>query len=324
MSTNGDILVNVNGTTRLSMCDQGCMTCSDVNAGSCAVCSPGYILIPASNNNLAYCKPCLSNCRTCANSNFSQCLTCHTGYFLQANGTCMACNSSCVSCNANTLDACTACPANSVLFSNASCGAVSGTAACGGLCSSCTETAPNAFTCNICSPGATLKSGTCVNCPQNCAQCSVTSLGTCTSCLPGYYLDASTQTCTACAAANCVTCNNLGCQACMTGYTLNENLNCQKNCVLPCATCSDSDPTSCTSCIVGFVFNTAAPQNCAPDIACNNNGTCATCPLGFAMKVATAISTCEQCTNGCARCNPNVLGQCFSCFEGSYLNGTSC
>ena len=42
------------------------------------------------------------------------------------------------------------------------------------------------------------------------------------------------------------------------------------------------------------------------------------------MKVATGFSTCEQCTNNCARCNPNNLNQCFSCFEGSFLDGNNC
>lgn len=42
------------------------------------------------------------------------------------------------------------------------------------------------------------------------------------------------------------------------------------------------------------------------------------------MKLAQSFSTCEQCGSNCARCNPNGVNSCFSCFEGMFLNGTVC
>ena len=169
-----------------------------------------------------------------------------------------------------------------------------------------------------------MKDSVCVNCPANCAQCSTSSLGSCTSCLPGYYLDTSTELCTACNQTNCLSCSSLGCLACMTGYHLSSSHTCQLDCVVPCSTCSDSNPTECLACVVGFKLNTQANTNCEADIDCNSNGTCSTCPLGYSMKLAQSFSTCEKCGSNCARCNPNAVDACFSCFEGLFLNGTLC
>ena len=195
---------------------------------------------------------------------------------------------------------------------------------CGNLCSSCTQTANGATTCDICSPGATLSSGKCVNCPQNCAQCSVTDLGSCTSCLPGYFYAASQQICKACSMSNCLTCTDLACQVCRSGYIISPSLTCQRECLLPCSTCSETDPSQCLKCVTGFTFNTNANQNCEPNLGCNNNGSCSNCPIGFSMRVNNNFATCQQCNSICARCNPNAGNTCLSCFDGSYLDGTSC
>lgn len=42
------------------------------------------------------------------------------------------------------------------------------------------------------------------------------------------------------------------------------------------------------------------------------------------MLVNQNQATCVQCSSGCARCNPNNANQCYTCYEGSYLNGTTC
>ena len=216
-----------------------------------------------------------------------------------------------------------------VLFANSTCADISGSQQeCGTLCSACTQHPNNSYTCDICAPGAVLKSGVCVSCPEHCAQCSVSELGVCTSCLPGYYFVASSKSCSPCNQTHCISCNELACLSCASGYMLSPTLECMRTCMSPCATCSSTDPSSCTSCIAGFKYNTDASQNCEPDRDCNSNGTCTNCPFGFALSIDTVnfVSSCVQCGANCARCNPTSgnEGVCLSCFDGSFLEGNNC
>jgi len=108
---------------------------------------------------------------------------------------------------------------------------------------------------------------------------------------------------------------------------VSPTLECMQTCMSPCATCSSTDPSSCTSCISGFTYNTDATQNCQPNLDCNTNGTCTNCPFGFALKIDTVnfVSSCTQCSNNCARCNPTSgnEGVCLSCFEGPTASSAS-
>lgn len=58
LNSNGQVLVMINGTEYLGICDQGCKTCSNVNPSTCAVCYDGYYLVPADNILVAHCKAC--------------------------------------------------------------------------------------------------------------------------------------------------------------------------------------------------------------------------------------------------------------------------
>ena len=107
---------------------------------------------------------------------------------------------------------------------------------------------------------------------------------------------------------------------------VSPSLSCMQTCVSPCASCSETDPTLCTACIAGFKYNTAAAQNCEPDLDCNTNGTCTNCPFGYSLRVENSFASCTACSSTCARCNPSEgnAGVCLSCFSGSWLNGITC
>lgn len=253
------------------------------------------------------------------------CTSCFAGYILAEN-TCTGCAQGCLNCDQSTNEvsnSCTACPANMLLTNNGACDSISSQADCGELCSACNQMLNGTIYCSICAPGAVMNNGVCINCPANCALCSLSNIGLCTSCLPGYYFSAS-QNCVACPMSNCLACNSLACTTCAMGYMLSPSLTCMKKCILPCATCSATDPSICTSCISGYTYNEQATQNCQPDTTCNNNGSCSNCPFGFAMSVVNNEATCVQCSSGCSRCDPNNANKCLACFTGSYLNGTTC
>ena len=108
------MVVLLNNTQTLAVCDQGCLTCSAANPGSCGRCLPGYLLVPYSNNALGFCKPCAAGCNTCTNTT-TVCLTCYPGWLLQ-NGTCTACSSSCLTCQLSP-SICTSCPSYMTLTS---------------------------------------------------------------------------------------------------------------------------------------------------------------------------------------------------------------
>lgn len=134
----GQMVITINNTPTLAICDQGCITCSDANPGSCVVCSPGFVLIPSSPNNLAYCVPCASNCSTCT-LNRTTCTSCYPGYFLN-NGQCTTCSSSsCQTCDSQDVGVCTSCPANNFYSQNGTCSPVSSQSGCGQSCASCTQ-----------------------------------------------------------------------------------------------------------------------------------------------------------------------------------------
>lgn len=169
-----------------------------------------------------------------------------------------------------------------------------------------------------------MNQGQCINCPVGCAQCSTSKLGVCTSCLPRYYYNANAQNCQPCNQTNCLSCTALACLSCAPGYIVSPSLGCQMECVSPCATCSSTNPSECTSCLAGYIFNPSSLQNCQPDLSCNGNATCNICPFGYALLVVNFNSTCVACNSGCQRCSPNNAFQCFTCYQGFYLNGTSC
>ena len=107
---------------------------------------------------------------------------------------------------------------------------------------------------------------------------------------------------------------------------VSPTLVCMLNCVSPCSSCLESNPSICTACIAGFKTNNAVAQNCEPDLDCNSNGTCTNCPFGYSLLVENFFSSCVACSSSCARCKPTQgnSGVCLSCFDGNWLNGEAC
>ena len=109
-STTQQVLITLNSQTFLAICQQNCLTCSNVNPLICITCAPGNYLNIANSNCIA----CSSSCLTCNSSNPSQCFSCYPNGFL-VGSTCITCNtavgSNCLTClNSNNPNSCTTCP----------------------------------------------------------------------------------------------------------------------------------------------------------------------------------------------------------------------
>lgn len=63
-------------------------------------------------------------------------------------------------------------------------------------------------------------------------------------------------------ASNCETCSALGCSTCMDNYFLTQSQSCSADCILPCATCSSSNPTKCMACVAGYIYSSTS-NTCA-------------------------------------------------------------
>lgn len=326
----GFVLMTVNGASVLAACDPGCIKCSVSDPAYCTSAADGYYITGGVST------PCTlaSNCQTCSQTTPAQCLTCFPGAFLNGNNVCVACSSPCLTCLGLTqLSACTSCPAGYNLNNN-QCqlpsASSSNTPSCDPNCANCViTTAANGTvtaTCKLCLAGLVLSSGNCVPCLAGCNVCSSTSFGTCLSCAQGNYLNTlEGNICTPCS-SGCFVCNDLGCLACSNGYFLTENFECQQSCLLPCATCSPSNPALCTSCVAGYSFNSKGLQNCVPQTGCSKTGNCTVCPFNYKLIFTNTPTnknqTCLACNaqSNCARCTSGNVSVCTSCLSGSYLN----
>ncbi len=285
--------------TLLAVCQQNCLSCSNLNPQVCLQCANGFYL---SSGN---CFQCSSNCQTCNSTNNDQCFSCYPNSFLSAS-ICSGCSSNCLTCqSSNQPNACLSCNSGFYL-SNSVC--VQG---CPLNCFSCSG--PN--TCTQCLSGYTLfnqnNQTICVPCTTSCRTCAQGQPGSCMSCGTGFFL--SGTTCVQCS-ANCNSCTATGCISCIGGFFLTSTQSCSPNCALPCSTCSAVTPTKCTACIAGYAFNNQA-NTCTPVPTCT--GPCQVCPLGYTL----SFGKCVQCTaSQCQTCNPNSPSQCFSCLPGFFLN----
>ncbi len=293
------VLVTINQVTVLAVCQQNCLSCSNLNPQVCLQCSSGFYL---SNGN---CFQCSSTCMSCNSTNQNQCLSCYANNFLTGS-VCSICSPNCLTCQGpNLSSACTSCNSGFYL-SNSTC--IQG---CSLNCFSCT----NPTTCTQCLSGYTLfiqnNQTICAPCTTSCRTCALGQPGACLSCGTGFFL--SGTTCIQCA-SNCNSCTATGCISCISGFFLTSSQSCSPNCMLPCATCSAVTPTKCTSCIAGYTYNDQA-NSCTPTTSCS--GPCQVCPLGYSL----SFGNCVLCTGSqCQSCNPNSPGQCISCLPGFFLN----
>ncbi len=105
-------------------------------------------------------------------------------------------------------------------------------------------------------------------------------------------------------------------------------MQCQLNCVNPCATCGAESPNVCLSCLQGYTLNNDGV--CQPNTQCNPNSNCIVCPFGNSLMTSNTNNkisqTCVQCTpsSNCARCSVSNPSQCYSCLGGTFLSGNVC
>lgn len=331
------LLYNTAGFTSLTLsstsnapaaCDPGCTTCSTANPQVCSQCMQGFYM-----TSTLYCAPCSlpSMCSTCSVSNSAICLSCFPGYFLNPSSQCLQCTFPCIACANATATKCTACSIGYVLsVSSNTCilSTDSSLASFGTIVNNCASallvtasSGSQTLTCSLCLNGFANTNSGCAPCTDGCAVCNPNALTQCINCFPGYSLNSS-NLCQACT-ASCQVCTSLGCAICASGYVLTQVLTCQVPCQTPCASCSDSNPTICTSCVQGYTFTNG---QCQVSVStCISQSSCQTCPYGYSLTTsnsATKLSqTCVQCTaaSNCARCNITSPAQCLSCPYGTYL-----
>lgn len=306
----------INNQFYIEDCPNGCSSCAPDNPAYCTQCSSGFYL---QGGSCLTCTPA-SNCLQCTAANPSQCLSCAAYNWLnQVNGTfiCQTCVFPCLQCYPNSLTTCTSCPANYYLV-NGSCIPNN----CGPNCAICASPT----SCALCMPSyfPLYGDGLCYPGSAGCYYALVTNPTICEACYVGMGYNYYTSTCIQCP-ANCVSCSALNsCTYCNDGYYLTNSASqvCAPNCVPPCATCSYTNPSSCLSCIAGYVYASTTNKCITNTLSCSANVySCAVCPMG------TSFNKPQQCVNcavGCLTCLGNSTFTCTSCPAGSWLNGNKC
>ena len=150
----------------------------------------------------------------------------------------------------------------------------------------------------------------CAPCMTSCRTCAEGKPSTCLSCGNGFYL--MNGTCKPCV-TNCASCTEAGCLTCSPGFFMTSQQTCALNCILPCATCSPTNPEKCESCIAGYTFDNVN-KACIEVTSCS--GSCVVCPMGYSL----LNGNCLACSKAnCQSCDENSLGTCFSCKPKFYL-----
>ncbi|XP_046958233.1 proprotein convertase subtilisin/kexin type 5 isoform X1 [Lynx rufus] len=308
--------------TNCSNCDQHeCYSCEEgffLLGGTCVrKCDPGFYGDPETGE----CEPCHRACETCTGFGHQQCRTCREGLQLRQ-GTCVGpaqtpvegefwnepaptanpslvktwpqkrrrkfpikrdilrghqpCHPSCETCN-ESATLCTSCPKGTYLLAQA-------------CVSSCPEgTWPS------------VTSGSCENCPEDCASCSGANLcGKCRT-RPDFPLFLHE--------GRCYT-------RCPEGFYAEDSA-CRR-CSAPCRTC-EGNATSCRSCQGGFVLDQGACRETCPERHVAMDGVCKPCP-----------KMCQDCIHEqtCKECMPESVlykDMCHqSCPRGYYADRRQC
>ena len=99
-------------------------------------------------------------------------------------------------------------------------------------------------------------------------------------------------------------------------------------CTSPCASCANSIPTMCFTCISGYYLSTTIPNTCV-SFSCHSScatcsdGTstgCLSCPSGFVLSGAAPSSCVPVCHASCTTCSDNSSTGCLSCPSGYQLS----
>ncbi|EWS75215.1 leishmanolysin family protein (macronuclear) [Tetrahymena thermophila SB210] len=341
--------------TKCTLCTLPCKTCDTVST-KCSSCVTNYTY----DNSKNQCNPdCDSSCKSCvAPKDPTKCQECNKGSYLSS-GQCLKCNSSCNECVDNdskctsclpdySFDSlknictpicdsscktclypkdstkCTSCQDGSFLF-NGKC------SPCKLPCSTCENKEDQCLSCQINYTFDHVNKICQADCDSSCKTCSSPKdSNSCLSCQDGYFL--SGKQCIPCSSP-CKTCNvsSTTCLSCIsdTDYQYKSASNkCEPICDLSCLTCSEpKNPFKCISCNDGTYLNSNQCQKCqAPCLTCQNLSTqCLSC-IDSKYTYDSTTNTCKSiCHASCKTCtNPDDANACSSCFDGSFLNGSTC
>ena len=182
--------------------------------------------------------------------------------------------------------------------------------------------------CSLCNQSYVLTDTGCAPCLEGCQVCSANQLTACIQCSSGWMMNTdSICVKSSDCPAGCTSCTTFGCLDCDTGMFLNQDFMCQYYCMPPCASCSSTNPTQCTACLLGY---TLKETECVLDVTCNDNEACPTCPFGYYIETHNVPvklnQTCDVCksASNCARCTLADTSICISCNPTMFLNGTIC
>lgn len=153
-------------------------------------------------------------------------------------------------------------------------------------------------------------SGKCVQCISSCGgSCDASNPTLCTGCMVGF--ESLEGKCVRCP-LNCQTCANGVCSRCKAGFRIvqtDSGVSCQKDCVYPCRTCTE---TNCLVCATNFTMS--ANGGCLPDLTCGGRG-CISCMAG---SYKDTDGSCKSCLSNCVSCTNQTF--CLGCGEGYFAN----
>lgn len=158
--------------------------------------------------------------------------------------------------------------------------------------------------------------GRCIGCSISCSDCDPDDIFSCTSCANGLQLVGSK--CEPCP-DKCQVCNGNSCQQCIPGFSPNSVGKCVLNCLMPCASCADNQPSVCTAC---FGTSVLISGKCTIDKECNTTGTCTDCGVG--LNYYLFEGKCYPCSSiakidGCIQCSQANQQLCSLCSGGNFL-----
>ncbi|KAL4502619.1 hypothetical protein ABPG73_014376 [Tetrahymena malaccensis] len=302
-------------------CDSSCKSCvAPKDPAKCQECYKGFYL------SSGQCVQCSSPCKECTDSD-SKCISCLANYnFDSLKNICTPiCDSSCKTCSQpQDSTKCTSCQDGNFLL-NGKC------SPCKSPCSTCENKEDQCLSCIVNFTFDHTINSCKADCDSSCKSCSLPKdSNSCLSCQDGYFL--SGKQCLPCSSP-CKSCNISAttCLSCIsdTDYQFKSATNkCEPICDSTCQTCSEpKNPFKCTSCNDGTYLNSNQCQKCqAPCLTCKNLSTqCLSC-IDAKYTYDSSTNTCKSnCHISCKTCsNPDDANSCSSCFDGSFLNGSTC
>lgn len=332
-------------TTNCSICTvPNCIGCT--NSSICTTCANGFTL-----TNTGNCLACgILGCLTCSSNNF--CGVCANNYSISTTGTCVLCpDQGCQSCQSNLN--CEYCVAGYTLVSECSLCTISNCIACNSTntcitcangfnlvnnncvafpclppCKTC-DFNGNCITCFSPTYSILPNNGSCFRCSVlNCFICASNNSNLCQQCSTGFKVSVNTNGSSSCVIQNSVGCGAVTssglCLQCNTYYVLLSNGTC-----IPCTTtqqacntCSNTNPSVCTSCTTGFYISNTTCYPC-PALCNTCNGTSCINPNPNAIMINNTAYI-DVCSWPCLTCSPNNDNYCLVCQGGFYIQNGLC